>query len=225
MDRKIKNCLVCKKELKGRQSKYCSNKCQSKRNHIQKNLPNSDLQVILTGVFGDGCLYKSGTHYNYSTSNVHKGYINFKLNLINGLNKLGPYPINNTGYKKSKIYRMETQSDPKIDEIKNNSLEANLNLLDDLGLAMWFFDDGSLHKKKHFYNLSTHEYSREVHEDLFIPFFKDRWGSKPKLAQERKKDGRHFYYLRFNKTFPTTIISDLLKKYPPSNSYFKRKVI
>lgn len=225
MEKEILNCLTCNKPLTRKQDKYCSNTCQSERNHLSEKISNSDLQVILTGVFGDGCLHKRGNNHYYSTSSIHKTYINFKLNLFNQLKAMGPYKINNTGYKSRKIYSMYTQEDPQISVIAGNTIKGNLELMDDLGIALWFFDDGSLHAKKHFYNLNTQKFSREVHEEFLIPYFKKKWGAEPKLAQERKKDGRHFYYLRFNKTFPTTIISSLLEKYPPAAGCFNYKVI
>lgn len=50
-------------------------------------------------------------------------------------------------------------------------IETALNLMDDLGVALWFYDDGSLHKTKLFYNLNTQAFSQEINQDLFVPFY------------------------------------------------------
>lgn len=59
--------------------------------------------------------------------------------------------------------------------INQMPLKEVLDNLDDLGLALWFYDDGSLHQTKLFYNLCTHKFSREIHEDILVPFF-NKWG-------------------------------------------------
>lgn len=42
--------------------------------------------------------------------------------------------------------------------------------MDDLGLAMWFYDDGSLHQTKLFYNLNTQAFSKETNEQIIVLF-------------------------------------------------------
>lgn len=93
------------------------------------------------------------------------------------------------------------------------SIEKALSLLDELGIAMWFYDDGSLHNSKLFYNLNTHEFSKELQEDLFIPFF-NKYNIYPKITKEVKKDGRIFYYLRISKFEGSYEISNILNKCP-----------
>ena len=92
------------------------------------------------------------------------------------------------------------------------NIEDALNLLDDLGIALWFYDDGSLHKTKLFYNLNTQGFSEEVNKELFVPFFL-KFGIKAKPTIERKKDGREFWYLRVGKYDGAYEISELLNKY------------
>lgn len=70
--------------------------------------------------------------------------------------------------------------------------------MNDLGLALWIYDDGSLHKNKLFYNINTQGFPKEIQEELFIPFF-NRFNIYPKLTVERKRDGREFWYLRISK--------------------------
>lgn len=221
-------CTVCgdtyfKVKSKATNSRYCSRKCFDEKTYLTK-LSHEEIQVILSGVFGDGCLYKSSTYHLYKTSGKHKEYIKYKRSFFKNLRTGATGQYLNNGFKKSKGYQFSTQSHPVITQIFTNSLEENLKKLSSLGVALWFFDDGALHHKKHFYNLNTHKFTKEEHVNALIPFFAEFWGAAPKLAQDRKKDGRHFYYLRFNKTYPSKTISDLLSMYPPSKSYYKYKV-
>lgn len=92
-------------------------------------------------------------------------------------------------------------------------LQDILPLLNDLGIAMWFYDDGSLHKTKLFYNLNTQALSKEFQEEYLIPFF-NKLNIYPKIQVENKKDGRQYWYLRIGKFSGALEISQILSKYP-----------
>jgi hypothetical protein len=92
-------------------------------------------------------------------------------------------------------------------------IETALNLMDDLGVALWFYDDGSLHKTKLFYNLNTQAFSQEINQDLFVPFL-SKFGIFAKPTIERKRDGREFWYLRISRYEGAYEITQLLNKYP-----------
>ena len=182
-------------------------------NQQDYNLSNNQIQVIVSGIFGDGhiSMSTSGKSF-YSTSCIYEEYIDFKANLLEGLlNKKKSYL--NMGYKERIIYEINTSVDQRISNLQALSIEEKLSLLDDLGLAMWFYDDGSLHKKNLFFNLSTHSFSEEIQRNLFIPFFEER-GMKPKIFYDKKKDGRIFPYLYFGKHFGAYEIMQILSKFP-----------
>ena len=172
---KTLKCTLCNKEYtvdnyKANKSKFCSKVCFDKRHSLIK-LNEEEIQVVLTGIFGDGNLHLNGNYHVYSTSSINKEYILYKKSFFKNL-KTGPCTENlNGGYKKSNIFKFSTNSHPELSAIKNDSVENNLYKLNDLGVALWFFDDGSLHQKKKFYNLNTHAFNLEIHKDLFIPFF------------------------------------------------------
>ena len=187
-------------------------------------LSNNQLQTLLTGKFGDGCLHKrtNNKEFCYSTSCIYKDYLEFKKDLLGNLvTDKGIIEDVNRGYKQNVIYKMATHSSILISEIVEQSLEDSLNLMDDLGLALWFYDDGSLHKDKYFYNLNTQKYSEEINRDLFVPFLKDKFDIKATPTIERKKDGREFWYLRIGKWDGSTIISEILSKYPVTSYNYK----
>ena len=53
--------------------------CMSNGQSAVTQLSNNQLQVLLTGKFGDGCLLKNphNLNYHYSTCSIHKEYIEF----------------------------------------------------------------------------------------------------------------------------------------------------
>lgn len=180
-------------------------------------LSNEQLQVLLTGKFGDGCLLKSTNNidYHYSTNCIHKEYVEYKAKLLGELiTKKGICEQINNGYKNNVIYRLSTCSSPLITDIKNLTLEESLNLIDELGFALWLYDDGSLHKTKYFYNINTQKYSKEINEDILIPFLKNRFDIKAKSTIERKSNGNEYWYLRVGKWDGAITITNILSKFP-----------
>lgn len=189
------------------------------RQSAADELSNEQLQVILTGKFGDGCLisrYNRGhlnCNFYYSTNSVQYQYIEYKKRLLDNLCTTDIKEDINRGYKSNLIYSIRTKTSPKITEIALEPLETSLSKLDDLGLALWVYDDGSLHKNKNFYNINTQCFSKEINQDLLIPFLKNKFGISAKLTPEHKKDGRCFYYLRVGKYDGAFVITEILKKY------------
>ena len=148
----------------------------------------------------------------YSTNCIYEEYIDYKIKLLGDLVSNKSF-IDKNGYNQTPIYRFYTHVNPDITKIKNMSIEEALTLMDDLGLALWFYDDGSLHKNKLFYNLNTQAYSEEVNRELFVPFLK-KFNINAMPTVERKKDGREFWYLRIGKYDGAYEISQILNKYP-----------
>lgn len=179
------------------------------------NLSNEQLQVILTGRFGDGTLSTPKTCVDkslYITNCIHEEYINFKMKLLGNLASSKNY-ISKNGYSQKPIWEFHTHVSSDINKIKNMSIEEALSLMNDLGLALWFYDDGSLHKTKMFYNLNTQSFSEEINRDLFVPFLA-KYNIMAKPTIERKKDGREFWYLRVGRYEGAYKISQILNKYP-----------
>lgn len=179
------------------------------------------LQVFLTSQLGDGCIITTNSNSTYYSTNCkYKDYIDFKSSLLGDLFKRQESYLNK-GYKEAIIYGMRSKSTKQLNYIKKLSLGEILNNLDDLGLSLWFYDDGSLHQKKLFYNLSTHKFSKKEHEDILVPFF-NKWGIFPVIRTEVKKDGRKFYYLCIGKYNGANIISEILSRYPVESYSYKR---
>lgn len=187
-------------------------------------LTNEQKQVIVSGRLGDGYISPSTPNLEsyYATNCKYKEYLEFKKSLLGALcenNNINV--IEENGYSKTRIYTLKSRRNRQVTLIKELSLEEILNELDELGLAMWIYDDGSLHKNKLFYNINTQSFPRDVQEELFIPFF-NKFNIYPKLTIERKKDGREFWYLRVSKYDGAYEISNILSKYPLDCYAYKR---
>lgn len=181
------------------------------------NLKNEQLQVLLTGKVGDGCLFErknSTQEATYSTCCIYLEYLEYKHKLLGDL--VAKSNIRNVSYigfdAPRKIFSLVTCPSKEITKLKHLDLESSISLLDDLGIALWIYDDGSLHKSKLFYNINTQKYPQDIQEDIFIPKLK-KHGINAKVRMERKKDGRVFYYLSVSKYEGSYEIATILNTY------------
>lgn len=184
-------------------------------------LSKRQLQVILSGVLGDGYIHKTNSNSTYfTTSCKYEEYIDYKKDLLGDLYKCKDY-IKENGFCKTSVIVLRTKSIKELRAIRNYSIQEILDNLNELGIALWFYDDGSLHKKNLFYNLNTHSFSKETQEKYFLPFF-NRLGVYPKLQIERKSDGREFWYLRIGKFSGANKITNILERFPIKCYSYKR---
>lgn len=184
-------------------------------------LNNEQKQVILSGLLGDGYIHITNSNSAYFITNCKfQEYLDYKKGLLKDLFKKIDYKVEN-GFRKTPIYTLRSCSNDTLKIYKKYSLSQILDELDELGIALWFYDDGSLHKSTLFYNLNTQSFTKEEQEKYLIPFF-NKMGIYPKLQIERKKDGRIFWYLRIGKFSGADKITLLLEKYPISCYSYKR---
>ena len=186
-------------------------------------LSSSQEQVLLTGYLGDGNVSKSTNNKNYSyrASSISKDLLIVKQYLLGDLSLNNIISRDNSkGYGGNSIYKFGSKSSKLITEFHYKSLEDKLSKLDKLGIALWFYDDGSLHKTNNFYNLCTHKYSREIQEELFIPKLAE-FGINAKVRVENKKDGRSFYYLSIGRHDGSFEINNILRSYPINSMEYK----
>lgn len=183
---------------------------------------NEDMvQVLLTGVFSDGCIYSTGNEYAYSTNCIHREYIELKYKILSPLIKSEIRSRENTGKSSKVIHTFNTIAHPFITQIAHDSLEDNLSRLNEFGLALWFYDDASLKKNCDWYNLYTNSFTESEHDNILIPYFTSL-GLRPTKRYDVKED-KYFCYLAFNKFDGTEAIMKLLNKY--TVDCFKYKTI
>lgn len=165
-------------------------------------------QLYYSGVLGDGHLLSSG---GIRYSSIEKEYMEYKKEIFEGVES-GEIRSNlNLGYKNNIIHSFHVSANKFGKNLLNTSIEDIVNRLDDYGITIWFLDDGSLHKKTHFYNLCTHSFSKEFQEDVIIPRL-NKHGIYPKVMVERKQDGRKFHYLYIKKYSGAMDISENINK-------------
>lgn len=184
------------------------------------NLSNEQIQVLLTGKFGDGCLVKTPASVMYTACCIHQEYINYKAALLGDLFKK-VHTVENKGFKRGVIHRLYSIADPRVALICDESLEESFSRMDSLGLALWIYDDGTKHKDKEFYQINTQRFSKEFQEDVLVPELKNKFDITAKVIPERKQDGREFWYLRVGKYNGSFEISNILSQYPVSCYNYK----
>lgn len=171
--------------------------------------------LYVSGILGDGSLGKYGSMY---FSSIQKDYIGFKKDL-SGLD-LEVKTKMNLGFKKAEIHSVSIPANDFGKTYLNKTLEEVVKELDELSLALWLYDDGSLHKKNLFYNINTHSFTYEQQRDILIPKLNE-FGIYPKILEDKKKDGRVFNYLYVPKYEGTVEINEILKKYPVEGYKYK----
>ena len=142
-------------------------------------MTNNLKQLYISGILGDGHLKSSGA---IMFSCIHGEYMKWKKKLANGI-----------GSEDGKIFKYSIQKNDVGKWFLDKNIEDFIGDLDELGLALWMYDDGSLHKKNLFYNINTHSFSKEIEEEVLIPKL-NTFGIYPKILTETKKDGRIFSY-------------------------------
>lgn len=166
-------------------------------------MENNEQQLIISAFLGDGHIRKGG-YITYTS--IHKEYLIFKQNLSEKTTEIKE--LSNNGYKKdSKIFKLSLKT---TDYAKNFSFE-NLKDINELGLALWFYDDISLHKKKHFYNINSHSFSEEEHDLYLIPLL-NKFKIFPKKIKTFK-NGKNLWYLTVQKYKGGLEIDRILRKF------------
>lgn len=154
-------------------------------------ITNEQKQTLLSGILGDGSL---GTTGNMSFTCIHKEYMELKRNLLKDL-CIGDVKIReNNGYKKGIIYWVSTKTTEYTKTLYSKDVRYFIDDLDELGIALWCYDDGALHKKDYFFNINTHAIDLDTQTNVLIPFL-NKHNIFPKVYSETKKDGRKFNYL------------------------------
>lgn len=172
-------------------------------------ITNEQKQVMLSGVLGDGSLIKdAGGAMSFSC--IHKEYLELKQKLLGNLASEITERTNN-GYKKGIIFNLRVRANDYGKLLLKYDFEDIMKEIDELGIALWSFDDLSRHKKDNFYNICTHAIDREVEENILIPYL-NKFNIFPKVLIENKTDGRMFSYLYVSKWRGAMELSSFMRK-------------
>ena len=130
------------------------------------NITNEQKQVMLSGILGDGYLKKEG---GMTFSCSHKEYMEFKKELLGNLCISEVKENMNNGYKKAPIYSISCKTSDYGKLLLKYNYKDITKELNSLGVAMWLFDDGAIHQKHYFFNISTHAIDLNVQKEILIP--------------------------------------------------------
>ena len=206
-----KICLNCGSEFEAKRKDkiYCSKECKWQyRNDRKPRLTNKSYlkaketrkrpippdakQVIIGGLLGDGCLVKSTSHYRFSMCHAEsqREYMEFKRNLLGDLIQQDkPNEYSRGRYRQLHYHSI---SHPELDKfhsivyqngIKTVSKEW-LNMLEPLGLSIWYLDDGSYNSnpRSRQMSISTDNFGLEGNE-LIADWFQKNLGFKPHISR------------------------------------------
>lgn len=122
------------------------------------------------------------------------------------------YKTQKSGYGGTKtIYNFRVKAHENIRDVFDLTIEEVINSLDKEDLFLWYMDDGSWHKNRFF----AHLYCNMLDDDQLIILMdkiEDLYGMRPRKRKDRKKDGRSYNYLYFQR--------DLVRKFRPEFKEF-----
>ncbi|MBU2475730.1 MAG: hypothetical protein ABIJ20_04970 [Nanoarchaeota archaeon] len=195
-----------------------------KRNAIK--LTEKEEQLILGGLLGDLYCKTTRTTKNARLEGAHckkqKLYLLWKVSLFENLSFNVRKTKLATFFYKSKSYSCLNYYSNLF--YKNGKKEINLVILDKLnefGLAIWYMDDGSFHKRDSTCRIYTNGFSYNEN-DLIKEWFGERWSIFPRIYKARDPKnypGKVWFYLYFGRK-ETEKLFELIKNYiHPSMSY------
>nr|DAI19787.1 MAG TPA: LAGLIDADG DNA endonuclease family [Caudoviricetes sp.] len=169
-------------------------------------LSQDEQQIIYGGLLGDATLRKNQNSIRFCQSIKQEEYLKWKYSFFNdnvseitiqnyqqGWTTIA-FSLQNHHHILDQFYRRIR----KIVTDKNGDKKITreyLNLLNPLGLAIWWMDDGclSIHKGNRYGKLCTHGFSYE--ENLIIQqYFQEIWGIHVDIKIEKRK----YYFCRLN---------------------------
>lgn len=176
----------------------------------------AELQIFLGSTLGDGTLFLSqGTYPGFSEGKkyAHRPYLEWKAEQ---LVRFKPHIFDrmSCGYSSTVL---QTKRWPNLaplrqafyPEGKKVVPKGLMNELRELGLAVWFQDDGSY--DGHSASLATYGFTTEENEWLAKEYFPLQWGLTPRLDRKKRRHGEDFMYaLRF-RVADTRIFIDLVR--------------
>lgn len=207
------------------------------------NYPNANLReiefsaeqksIVVGSVLGDGYLRPSihGYALAMTHSEKQKDYLEWKKQ------RLAPFVVSDTpsiritestkAFSATALYSYNTIFHPFLTQIRELAYPDNvktvtsqlLELVDDVALAIWFMDDGSLNKRYGTMSISTNSFTLEENE-LIQSWFLDKYGLETKIEKQVQRSGRITYSTRINAR-PARILREVLSPYIPSCMRYK----
>lgn len=197
--------------------------------NVQKNenplYGKSSLSVLIGTLLGDATINKNGQLSLVHSIKQHD-YHEYKNKLLNGKEMFAVQPSSDS-FSPSSLVEMsvypvnaQTKHLRKMMYLNGTKTVENIvNYIDDISLAFWFMDDGSICKDCA--SLATYGFSLEDNL-LLIEMFKNKWGMSPVLDKKTavyKGEHREYYGLRFNLTDSKKLFNVIARHIHPAMQY------
>lgn len=189
-----------------------------------KQLTKQQISLIIGSLLGDGSLIKNGRritpYFKVSHCEKQKEYLEYKHDVLKPISTNIFKNIDKRG--NSVMYGFNTLSNCYLIELRdlfytNNTKvikEELINYIDELSLAIWYFDDGSIGKTN--CRLSTESFTFEENNILKNILIR-KFNIEPKVCKYK-----NYCYLHFNKTNSEKLIN-IVKEYCPQCLKYKLK--
>ena len=164
-------------------------------------------RMAINARLGDGMLGK-GKNANITYMSTDKLLLEHKERLLRAEGYEGiRWGTQPSGYGGTKtIYNMTTFVSEKATAVRDLPVEDVLRLIDEQDLILWYLDDGSWHVRANTMHLYSNMLDAEQTQ-LLVDRIEQLYGIAPRIRIDRKRDGRSFYYLYFQR--------DLVVKFRP----------
>jgi hypothetical protein len=179
-------------------------------------------QIAIGSFLGDGHLSNHGNN-RYRLREIHgikqKDYCEWKA----GMFEATPIFMEENGYSKTPAIKFVSKLfglSENLPKTKTTCPQWVLDKIDARGIAIWYMDDGSTKKWKTGAGgcLSTNSFDEDSQKRIVLKF--KSLGIDCCYSISKKKDGRSFYSIRFNKD-GFKKLSDLIRKYIHKDIYYK----
>lgn len=196
------------------------NRIKSIQNKREEFIISEEVHQFLLGtLLGDSSIVKdkSGNYARICGIHCEKQffYAMEKKRLLGNLFASGK-EIENNGFKKKnkiikKAYCFRTKSRKELNKYydlfkKDFDIKNILNQLNEIGIAFWYMDDGSLSSNGYTLNLSTHSYTEKENDEI-IKFFLEKYNIQFKKILDKRINKYSLYCCGKNKNKFLKLIS------------------
>lgn len=209
--------------------KYCRDygiPVDFKPHYEERNRPLTTKQksIVYGTLLGDGYI-NSDNYLAITHGEKQLDYINWLGEMLKpyviGIDKR--HPSKNSIYSQKPTYTIKTIAHPWIVEIRKLCYPNGkkviskewLNKIDELALAVWFMDDGSLNKRYGTMVFCTMSFSYDEHL-LIQKWFFDKWGIETKIEKRRNNT----YVIRINAS-KAHLLRKIISPHVPSCMKYK----
>jgi hypothetical protein len=154
------------------------------------------INLYLTAKLGDGCIskQKSCRHHQITFSGTDADYIKWKAKYVGYEDRLRVSEQHPDSYGDKPIYSFRTSPFYYADVLADLTYKEAIDRLSINELIIWYLDDGSWHKKKHFMHLYCNMLNDEETLHL-IDKFESLLSFRPAMRKDVKKSGKSYNYL------------------------------